>query len=72
MPNFFHGKYIVEQYGTSVQIGADLWDTGSHQMTDLHLSYFGHILGFTKPFQDEESANFAFEEVANYLQSTIS
>lgn len=66
MPNHFIGNWAIEQYGESVTISLKLL-RGSVS-SPLHMTWFGYMTGFTKPFDDEPSANYAFHEVIKFIE----
>lgn len=68
MPVAFIRDLQLEQYGPHVFIGIRFRGDGSYHTTNLLTSYYGHVLGFTEPFEDEESASFAFEAARRYLE----
>ena len=68
MIEVINNKFRVHQFGNWVEIGVRYRENGSWHGTELWKSYYGYVLGFTVPFEDEESANYAFVETCNYLR----
>lgn len=64
----FTARHQVEQYGVNVFVSIQYRQGGSWHGTDLQHSWFGHHLGFTAPFEDEESAHFAATALVEFLK----
>lgn len=60
------GKYRLHQFAEWVELSVYCEPFG-WVANELHRTWYGYLLGFTEPFPDEESANYAFAETAKYL-----
>jgi len=67
MIRVIQSKYRLHQFDKLLWI-AVLVEPWGWIETDLHKSWYGYLLGFTEPFEDEAAANYGFEAACSYFK----